>query len=273
MKYILAIVLLYTPQFACADVSLSFKDMLLTNNKQSTNYQIRQNQLRLSESGSRRINIFDQNSQQFVSFDPVSGKSSVLNEKILQQRINQFNQNRLKEIAKVEKKMQVELKTMTEKEQEVGQSLLNMLRYPDLYGKHTQLKITPPPQQTSQGATKQTLANRIPCKYYLLYRGTQLLKKFCMADAHSLNMSTQEYQTLRSYYAFDYNIQTRLMLAAGESDFSLVDYEKENMPGVVIEIISYKGSEATQHLLLSSYSANKLSDSTFILKKDKKPEK
>ncbi|HED33256.1 MAG TPA: hypothetical protein ENJ08_03440 [Gammaproteobacteria bacterium] len=269
MKYILTIVLLYTHQFAFADVSLVFKDVHIKNSSHTTAYLIKANLLKLTESGSRRINIFNQNSRQFVSFDPNSGKSSMINEKVLDQRVAQFNQRRLKQIAEVEKKMQAKLKTMTEKEQEVGQSLLSMLKYPDLYGKHTQLRVVPA-AENAPGTKDQKLTTTVPCKSYQLYRGKKLLKRLCMADAASLHMTEQEYKTIRAYYAFDYTMQTRLMLAAGQSDFSLVDYEKENMPGVVIEIISYKGAEISQHLLLSSFSDNTLEDSVFMLKKSLK---
>lgn len=271
MKYILIIVLLYTHQFASADVSLTFKDVHRKDSKQTTGYQIKNDRLKLTESGSRRINIFNQKSQQFISFDPVSGKSSIFNEEILAQRVNQFNQRRLKEVTEVEKRLEIELKTMTPKEQEIGQSLINMLKYPDLYGKHTLLRVTAIPE--SDNSDHNTLSGKIPCKSYQLYRDKQLLKTFCMADAKSLNMAAQEYQTLRSYYAFDYTMQTQLMLAAGQSDFSLVDYEKENMPGVVIEIVSYKASDITQHLLLSSFDNDKLDDSVFIFKKAEKGRK
>lgn len=266
MKYILTIVLLYTHQFASADVSLVFKDVHIKNSSHTTAYLIKENQLKLAESGSRRINIFDQNSQQFISFDPNSGKSSMINEKVLDQRVAEFNQRRLKQIGEVEKKMQATLKTMTDKEQEVGQSLLGMLKYPELYGKHTQLRVVPAPVNAS-GVKDQKLATSVACKSYHLYRKEQLLKTFCMAEASSLNMTAQEYQTLRGFYAFDYNMQTRLMLAAGQSDFNLVDYQKESIPGIAIEIISYKGPDIIQHLLLSTYNDSKLTNSVFMLKK------
>ncbi len=269
MKYILTIVLLYTQQFAFADVSLVFKDVHIRDNSHTTAYLIKENQLKLTESGSRRINIFNQDSQQFISFDPDSGKSSMINEKVLDQRVAEFNQRRLKQIAEVEEKMQVTLKTMTDKEQEVGQSLLGMLKYPELYGKHTQLRVTLAPVNAS-GVKSQKLATTVACKNYHLYRKEQLLKTFCMAEASSLNINAQEYQTLRGFYAFDYNMQTRLMLAAGQSDFSLVDYQNANIPGVAIEIISYKGPDIIQHLLLSAYNDNKLADSVFMLKKGMK---
>ncbi len=259
MKYILAIVLLYTTQYAFADATLVFIDAQLKDKQHTITYNIRENQLKLAETGSDRINIYNQSTQQFISFEPKSGKSSMINESILNKRVAQFKKKRIEKVTQVEKELEVKLKTMSKKEQEVGQSLLNMLRYPELYGEHTRLNV--------HAISKTRQITNIECKTYLLYRDKQLLKEYCFADAKTLNINEQEYRTMRSFYAFDYNMQTQLMLALGESDFSLIDFEKENIPGIVIETISYKDSDITQHLLLKSFNADKLPDSTFTFKK------
>ena len=66
------------------------------------------------------------------------------------------------------------------------------------------------------------------------------------------DLSPQEYQTLRSFYAFDYKVLTQIMLAMGKSDFSVIDYEQQKIPGVVIETISYENATITQHLQLTA---------------------
>ncbi|VAW69275.1 hypothetical protein MNBD_GAMMA09-3714 [hydrothermal vent metagenome] len=258
MKYILPIVLLYTTQYASADTTLTFMDAQFKDSQHVITYNIKENRLKLAETGSDRINIFNQSTQQFISFDPKTDKTSMINEAVLNQRVTQFKQKRIKKVSEVEKKLEEKLKTMSKKEQEVGQSMLNVLKYPELYGAHTQLRVN------SISKTKQVA--KIECKTYLLYRKEQLLKEYCFADAKALNINAQEYQTIRGFYAFDYNMQTRLMLALGESDFSLIDFEKEKIPGIVIETISYKGQDITQHLLLNSFSSDKLADSIFDFK-------
>lgn len=258
MKQIyLLIVLLYSSQYAFADITIKYKDLLSGKPAYGLEYSIRGNQLKFVETGSSRVNIFNAKNTSFISYDPQTGKRALFNEQILDQRVREFNQRRLKKLSAVEKDLEKHLKTMTEKEQEVGQSLINLLKYPDLYGKHTLLKITPMPQQKQ--------IDNISCQSYQLHREKQLLKEYCLADASSLNMSTEEYRTLRRFYAFDYAMQTRLMLALGQTDFSLVDYDQQKMPGVIIETIRYKHDQPVQHLILDGFHKQPLKNTDFSL--------
>ena len=80
-------------------------------------------------------------------------------------------------------------------------------------------------------------------------------------------MSSSDYHTLRSLYAFDYDMQTRLMLAMGKTRFSLVDYNAEKINGIMIESIDYQGANITQHIILNGFNTKALPDNTFKLPK------
>lgn len=257
MKFrVLAIVLLSSLQyqFAFADITLNYS-LLLNNSKQQLTYQIKDQQLKMSDSISDRINLFEQTQQQFISLHPETGKYSIINEKILQQRIRLLNQKRNEHIAEVEKKLNEKLKSMTPKEQEVGVSILNQLKYPDLYGEHTNLKVI----DTNRVKT----INDIECKVYQLSRKGSLLKEYCAAERTALKLNENEYLTLRGFYSFDYKTQSSLMLALGKSNFDLIDYDEKNIPGVIIEMISYKDKQIEQHLLLSDFHSKSLPDEIF----------
>ncbi len=255
---VLTIVLLsWLPyQFAFADITLNYT-LLLNNSKQQLTYQIKNHQLMLSDSGSDRVNLFDQQKQQFISHDPESKKVSILNKEILEKRITQLKQKHKKQVTEVEQKLQQKLKDMSTKEQEVGASILNQIKYPDLYGEHTLLEVS----KTSQSKT----ISKMECTVYQLSRKGELLKDYCVADRQKLSMSKDEYQTLRSFYHFDYTTQSSLMLAMGKSNFELVDYDEKNIPGIILEIISYKDKQIKQHLLLNDYHNKSLADDIFVI--------
>lgn len=253
-RLLITIVLLSSIQYAFADVTLEFKE--LKNNSHLT-YNIKQQHLRFVQSGQKRINLFDADKQLFVSFDPATSKRSIINQAVLDKRVLQLNQQRLSKLAKVEKQMADKLKTMTPSEKEIGESLVNLIKYPDIYGEHTQLKL----KKTARSKE----IERIQCDVYQLYRKDVLLKDVCLAAAKSLKINSREYKTLRSLYAFDYSMQFRLMLAMGKTRFSLINYDEENVEGVVIESIDYHGADISQHLILDKVSHSRLADGVFTL--------
>lgn len=254
-KLLTCIVLLSFSHYASADITFEFKDIKSTNKQHSVTYKLKNHLLKLTESTSKRINIYNHATDQFVSHDLETGKSSMLNEQVLNQRINQLNQKRLKKLVTVEKEVSAKLKTMTADEQKVGESLINILKYPEMYGEHTLLSV--------KASIKQKQIADINCQVYELYRNTELLKEFCLADAKSLKISAQEYKTFRNFYNFEYKTQSRLMLALGKTDFVLVDYEQQKIPGIIIETISYKKNKTIQHLILKSFNSHDLADTEF----------
>ena len=91
-----------------------------------------------------------------------------------------------------------------------------------------------------------------------------------MATHESLKMSKKDYQILRGFYAFDYKMQSKVLIAMGKTGFTMIDYEQQNMPGVVVEILTYKDKQIRHHVALGDYNHQALSDSIFILKSGKK---
>ena len=257
--YICAIILLSLSQYAVADTTLEFKNLHNPSKQDSILYQIKDQKLRFTESGSKRVNLFDSQNQQFITFAPGTGKAEMFNREVLDTRVAQLNQKRLLKLSRVEQELKEKLKSMTAKEQEVGESIVNQLKFPEFYGEHTLLKVN-----VLEGTKK---IGDVECKIYQLIKNKQRLKEFCIASPSALEMSNKDYQTLRSFYAFDYNMITRLMLAMGKSGFELVDYEKEEMQGVVIEVISFKGGSIMQHQMLTSFNTDTLDKSIYDLPK------
>jgi len=254
--YLTAIVLLSLGQYAVADTTLEFKNLHNPGKQNSITYQIKDQKLRFTESGSIRVNLFDSNAQQFTTFDPNTQKAEMFNNEILDTRVAQFNQKRLVKLSRVEKELEKKLKSMSKKEQEVGEAIVNQLKFPEFYGEHTLLRIN-----ALEGSKK---IGDLDCQIFQLIKKKQRLKEYCLAKPASLEMSNDDYQTLRSFYAFDYNMLTRLMLAMGKSNFELIDFEKEKMHGVVIEVISYKGDSISQHQILTSFNIDALNKDIFV---------
>jgi len=259
--YLTAIVLLSLGQYAVADTTLEFKNLHNPSKQDSIIYQIKDKKLRFTESSSSRVNLFDSNEQQFITFAPGSGKAEMFNREVLDTRVDQLNQKRMLKLSHVEQELKKKLKSMSAKEQEVGESIVNQLKFPEFYGEHTLLKVNALESSKKIG--------NIECKIYQLIKKKQRLKEYCIASPSSLEMSNSDFQTLKSFYAFDYNMLTRLMLAMGKSDFELINYDKEDMNGVVVEVISFKGDSITQHQMLTSYNTNTLDKDIFALPKSK----
>ncbi len=242
MKLLLMlIVLLYGQHYAIADVTLEFNEII---NKNHVVFKLKDSKLKFFHTGHPRFNTYNRENQNFISIDTKSGKKSIITPTLLNKRIGQLSQQRLKKLAQVEKKLKKELKSMLAKDRENAETLINFLKYPDIYGEHTQLSL-----RTTDQSKK---INGISCQVYQLYRKKDRIKEVCIAQASALKISSNDYKTLRSFYAFNYSMQTRLMLAMGKTRFNLIDYEEEKITGIMIESIDYIGDKISQHLILDS---------------------
>lgn len=250
MKVLLTfIVLLYGQQYAFADMTLKFNELI---SKKHITFKIKNGQLKFFETDKAQFNQYKRDTQQFMSVDTATGKKALITQALLKQRVKQLNQQRLTKLAQVELKLKNELKSMSDKDRETAESLVNFLKYPDIYGEQTHLSIK------KANISKQI--HNINCQVYQLFRKKNRIKEVCIAQAKSLNLTNDDYKTLRSFYQFNYNMQTQLMLAMGKTRFNLIDYAKHNISGLMIESIDYKGTKITQHLILNSTNTRKLAN-------------
>lgn len=261
-KYLSAIILLYTGQYALADTTFEFNRLKDGKSLPANTYYIKAQQLKYAESSSENTNIYQHDIQQFNAIDSKTAEISTLNEELLNKHIFELNKQRLDKLREVEPKLQLKIKDMSAAQQQAAESLINQLKYPEFYGQHTLLKIKP--------VSKTKRVNNIECKPYQLYRNDILIRQFCMATPESLKMSKQDYQTLRGFYAFDYKMQSKVLIAMGKTGFTMIDYEQKNMPGVVIEILTYKDKQISHHVVLGDLNHQPLSDSIFAIKPIKK---
>jgi len=243
---------------AISDSTLVFKNFS-DKSSRSNSYYLKGNKLRLLEEHSQLFNIYDKSNQSFISLNIQSGKTSRINSQILDQRVKILNQQRIKELAEIEKQLRPKLKDMSDTEKKVGESIINQRKYPDLYGSHTLLKI----QKTGQSKT----VNKINCDVYEILRKNIKIKTVCIADNRSLKLSPGDYETLRDFHHFNYTTQTRLMLATGKTDFDLIDYQQENINGIPVEIINTAEKIDKLEMMLLSVSREKLDKSLFAPKK------
>ncbi len=244
-----------------ADTTLTFKSYVKDSSNQLT-YYIKNGVLRFSEQGTKRINLYNKAEQSFISIDQESGTISRIDKDIIAKRVEQLKAKRLKRLAEVEAQLHKRLQTMSDKEKEVAESLVNQLKYPEFYGLHTLI-------QTNRSNQTQKISN-IDCQIYDVKRKTELLRQVCMAEAKALGMSADDYQTLRDFYRFNYLTQSQMMIAMGKTDFTHIDYHQENMPGIAIAIVTKSDKERQPNLLLESISLAKLDQSLFNSQKPKK---
>jgi hypothetical protein len=240
---------------AISDSTLVFKSFS-DKTSRSNSYYLKDNQLRLLEEHSELFNIYDKSNQSFTSLNTKTGKASRINSQVLQQRVELLNQQRLKELAVIEKDLRSRLKDMSDTEKKVGESLINQRKYPDLYGSHTLLNI----HKTKLSKT----INNINCDVYKILRKNTEIKTVCMATNHSLKLSDQDFDTLRHFHHFNYMAQTRIMLAMGKTDFEQIDYQQENIKGIPIEIINTSGKTEKLEMMLLNVSREKLDKALFI---------
>lgn len=256
-KCLFAIVLLYPSQYASADATFKFNSLIPSNNQHTLTYHIKQSQLKYTDSSSGNDNIFDQKSQKFITINNKNGTISTISEQILNKQLVKLNQQRMQKLTSVEKELNKKLADKTDIERQTGETLISQLKYPEQYGEHNLLSIKP--------LDKSKRIKEIECQRYQLFRETELLKEYCLATSTALGLNQQEYQTLRGFYAFAYNMQSKIMIAMGNTRFAIVDYDQHKMPGVVIETISYKDNKIENHLLLDSVNSSRLNDSIFKL--------
>ena len=261
-KTLFAIVLLSTDQYALADTTFEYKRLKDGENLPAFTQYIKAQQLKYVETSSDNANIYQHDIQQFSSTNLKTAEISTLNEEMMNKHIFELNKQRMAQLRDVESKLQQKTRDMTAIQQQAAESLINQLKYPEFYGQHTLLKTKP--------ITKTRKVNKVECKPYQLYRNDILLKEFCMATPESLNMSKQDYQTLRGFYSFDYKMQSNVLIAMGKTGFTMIDYEKQNMPGVVVETITYNDKQISHHSVLGDFNHQALSDSIFAIKSEKK---
>lgn len=261
-KCLFAIVLLYTSQYALADATFKYSSLKGNNSKHLLTYFIKAQQLKYTETSSNKDNVFNHKIQQFTSLDQKTGSLSSLNNEILNAHVMQLNQQRMQKLQSVEKELNIKLKDMSAVQQQAGESLINQLKYPDLYGEHTLMTIKPVKK------TKQV--NKIECKQYQLYKKSTLIREYCLATPQALGISDNDYQTLRSFYSFDYKMQSKIMIAMGKTGFTIIDFEQQNMPGIVIEIINYNDKLISHHLVLEAVNTDSLDKDIFNIKQIKK---
>ncbi len=250
-SYLTAIVLLFSlSQYAIADATLNYSQSQTDSKPYHFTFLIRDQRLRVNESGSERINLFKQSGNEFISYNPQNQQLDLINPAILKARVEELDQQRHQRIKQIESNLQQKLAQMSEQEREIGEALLNQIKYPAFYGEHTQIKVIPLKD-------RKTVAG-IECRIYQLIKQKQRIKEFCMAPADALGLRPQDHQTLRSFYAFDYSMASQLMLAMGKSDFTVIDYDAHHMPGVVIEAIEFDQQQISQHTELTSFNTKPL---------------
>ena len=238
---------------ALADTTLVFK-IYNNHTESSLTYHIKGQKLRMIEKNSPRINIYDNQTQVFTSSDKQTGKTSRIDSIILARQIKRLNQKRMLKLAKTEKQLKEKLKTMSNKEIELAESLINQLKYPEYYGAHTFIKI-------EKTTLSKTISNT-DCDVYNIKRGGSLLKQVCIASRKALNLG-DDFNTLRDFYHFNYRTQTRLMLATGKTDFTDIDYPQENIDGIPIEVIIKSQQGDKPAIILESISNKTLDTALF----------
>lgn len=249
-----------TPSISFGDTQLDFiiQDK---GGKSKLSYLIQDNKIRIQEEKSRKVNVFDSKTQVYTSFDPDTGKQYQITDALITQKVERLNKDRHLRIQQAEQKLQQKISKLDPQQQEMTESLINQLKYPDLYGQQTQLEVHPT-------TTHKTVMD-VACQVYNLKRFDNLIKTYCMADPKALGLSQPEYTSLRNFFRFNYSTQTRLLLARGDSGFEMIDYDEKNMPGVPIEIIDNKPDKPVTIQLLQGISHKKIHAKTFLQTGDK----
>ena len=241
---------------AFSDSTLVFKNFSNSSSR-SNSYFLKDNKLRLLEEHSELFNLYDKSKQSFSSINTKTVKFSRIDTETLNLRVHSMNKQRMEKLKTLEKQLKAKLNDRNDDaEKKVSESMLNQLKYPEMYGAHTLLK----PRKTKLSKT----INKISCDVYQILRKGKEIKRVCMADNQSLNINANDYETLRSFQAFNYTTQTRLMLAAGNTNFTLIDYQQENIAGIPIEIIDTSGETDTLEMMLLSASQGKLEEALFV---------
>ena len=242
-------------QMAYADATLIFKSSPGNDSQHRIIYYIKNGLLRFSEQDSERFNIYDKSRQVFQSIDKEKQTISRIDKDILGRHVEALNQQRLQALIEAEKKVSAQLKSSDINEKTLAETVINQLRYPEFYGAHTHLK-------TEKTTTTKNL-NGIDCQVYNITRNNQLLKQICMADFRAMGLTSDDYDTLRQFFRFDYATQTQLLIAQGQTNFVLIDYDEEDIDGVPIEISAISENENKLILLLDKTDSGTLNSSLF----------
>jgi len=240
---------------AVADVTLIFNMPAGPDQVREVNYRIKNHTLRIDQANSKQYKLYDNTQQAFINIDENTGNISRIDGDYLNSRVATLNQQRLEKLAVVEQQLKDKLNSKPAEEKRIAEELLNQLKYPEFYGAHTFLKVE---------TTKQTRRiNKIQCHVYNLTRNDEILKQLCMASQEALKLSDIDYATLRGFYHFNYIFQTQLRIAMGKTDFIQVDYEKENMAGIPIEILHISDKNQKSELSLNRIQHNILDQVLF----------
>lgn len=135
---------------------------------------------------------------------------------------------------------------------------MNKLKYPEFYGDHTFL--------TSKKTSTTKQINGFECVIHNINQHENLVRQLCMSPLEKLSMNKDDYQTLRSFYKFNYESQSRMMIASGKTSFTYVDFEKHNMSGVPIEIMVFTPNGSQQQQILQEIRHTPIEDSIFEIK-------
>lgn len=256
MRYLTALIL---PLLLCgqtrADVTLEYTTAKAPPDNTLV-YYVKGDQLRFIDAGSPRVNLFDAASESFVSAEPRSGTIARIDADIIAGQVEHLNRERLQKLADEEARLREIVRDMDSKQGEIAESLINQLKYPEFYGAHTLLRI----KETGSGKT----IGGVPCRQYDVTRQDMLVKQLCMASPEKLAIDAADYRVLRKFFAFNYMSQTRLLIASGQTGFTYIDYDKENIPGLPLEITEYaKNGNKVTKLLFKSISSKLLDSSLF----------
>lgn len=259
MKFkLLLISLLLGSQLCHADATLVYKLPAISKVNKNLSYYIKEGQLRYEEPGSNKINLFDQKTQQFSSLDQATGTISRINRDMVGQHVKIIQQQRQEKLKTVEAELRQKMTTMDENKREAAEVILNKLKYPEFYGDHTFL--------TSKETSTTKKISQIECRIYNIRQNEQLVRQLCMASRETLKISQPDYQTLRSFLKFNYDIQSQMSLAAGQSSFTYVDYEQHNIQGIPLEIVLFNEEGSRTDQVLESISHKSLSKAQFEIK-------
>lgn len=254
----LSVLLLVTsllPGICSGDTQLDF----MIQDKQAKSklsYLIRDHQIRVDDGNTKRINIYDAGKRVYDSYAPGKDKHYRITDELISRKVESLDKARRQRIQETEQRLQDKINQLKPEQQQALESLINQLKYPDLYGQQTRLSIHP--------IKKTHQVQQVKCQLYRLERDDKLLKTFCMAERKDLGLSVDEYKSMRSLLQFNYSVQTRLLMARGESGFTMVDYEEKNMPGIPIEIIDHTGKEKRTIMALSGVSHKKFHERAFL---------
>ena len=255
MKYLTAVLLsLLLSTSGYADTTLEFTTAGQPPGNTLT-YYVKGHLLRFRDGASPRFNLFNADQQYFISAETESGTIARIDKSIIDKQVEKLSQQRLARVAEEEQQLRELVKDMDQQKIDIAESLINQLKYPEFYGAHTLLKVEPM-QQTKT-------INGITCRQYQVIRREQPVRHICMASRQDLGLDEDDYRTLRSFLHFNYQTQTRLLIAQAKTSFNHIDYEQEQIPGIPLEIVDYDKQQQLPSLSFRTVSGKVLDASLF----------